>query len=485
MGISRVRKAALAIIMLGMGLVASACSMRSAPADLLLPIHGADEELTKAVRQSLPANASLALVDREQQLRAIRQADLDGDGQLEAVVTYKDDSEQSKVLLLHKDKASGRWGGWATIEENSSFGIDWLELSDLNHDGAPELLVGFNSYELNQRTLYIYNAHQSGTKAGGVLKPTAELAYSLIEDGDLDGDGRKELVIVQQDSEKMEASLAVYRMEPSGLKRIAAAPADGGVNGYFDMRIGKVSSGHRGVMLQASLGAHTEAVYMYAWDEAAEGHAGGKTVQGGQAGQLRQVYPNEAISQNSDIVETYFLSVTGGDGNGDGILDFAAERTAPGQPEDTPYSNMITFQDYLQWDGKGAFPVVQRMYENFGMGVMLRIPEQWGNHFTIANLDGPSRDMGIQIQMYEPQSGTRARLFDLLAIPAAHWEEAKDGLEKDGQAYARLLAASGMVYIAVYGMPPESWGQREKDAFQAMLLDENELSQRLQVMERP
>ncbi|EFM10740.1 hypothetical protein PaecuDRAFT_2652 [Paenibacillus curdlanolyticus YK9] len=479
MNVSRVRMPALAAVALLIAIVTSACSMRSAPADLLLPVHGADEELTKAVSQMLPDNASLTLVDREQKPQTIRQADLDGDGRAEAIVTYKDESEQSKVMLLRQDKTRGRWSKWATIEENSSFGIDWLKLVDLNFDGTPELLVGFNSYEPNQRTLYVYNGRQAGLQTGMTLKPAAELPYAIVDDGDLDDDGRKELVLVQQDNEKLEASLSVYRMEATGLKRNATIAADGGVNGYYDIRVGKIANDRKGIMLQASLGAHTEAVYMYAWEKRSAAHTGAG------AGQLREVFPSDVISRDSELVETYFPMGGTSDSNSDGILDFAAERTAPGQPEDTPYSNLLTFQEYLQWDGKKDFSVVGRMYEDFAMGIRVHIPEQWGDHFTFALLTDPSSYEGIQFQMYEPSSGARARLFDLLAIPAAKWEEAKEGLEKGSEAYSKLLVASGMVYMAVYGTPPENWSQQAKDAYQAMLLNENQLSQRLQVMERP
>ena len=176
-------------------LLATGCQYTATPADLLLSPQDTPEnaKLASAVREALPVRAKLALPEQDTSDTAVHKADIDGDGRQEAIVTFADDNDTQQVMVL-KDKETG-WGPWFTFAESSSYGIDVLRTVDLDHDGEPEVLIGWNQYGEPRHNLNVYHIDKdiTGDKPPA---PIAEITYDSLGIGDVDGDGKSEIVLI-------------------------------------------------------------------------------------------------------------------------------------------------------------------------------------------------------------------------------------------------------------------------------------------------
>jgi len=445
------------LIIIGM-LILTGCQYTTTPADLLLSPQSTPEnaKLASAVRDALPVRAKLALPVQEVTNAAVNKMDIDGDGEQEAIVTFVNENDTEQVMVLKQD-GTGRWKKWFTFDESSSYGIDLLRVVDLDQDGQPELLIGWNQYGEPQHSLAVYhiNAAYNGDKLPG---PIAELPYDSLGVGDVDGNGELELVLIQLNREQMKASVHVHAIHDGKMEEIASAPLNGNVNGYYNIAVGKIATGHTGILADASLGAHSSSTVMLAWDN----------------GRLSKVYPQPRAS--GEVVENNARQTVGGDGNGDGILDINVTFEAPGQAPDLPYSELLWLEQYKQWDGAKEFQVVQERYVDSTDGYELRFPAEWRNSYTVRLTN--QRDIRqLAVDYYNQRTEDRAELFAIEPVPLSDWNDEEQELQDGSQKLTVLAKAGGFVYAAVWSEAPENWTDESKKAYDKLQLDEVTLKQ--------
>lgn len=440
-------------IMLGAAILISGCAQQ-APADLLqIPEHGKeDEALVTAVRQMLPPESKLALPYQEKGINAIRKADLNGDRIEEAVVTYKDEYEVRQVLLMRQKE--GQWRKWFELN-GSYYELYWLEIVSLNDDNIPELLIGYQSYESETLLVDVFMMSDPNLQKPGAAppEPVATLPYSLADTGDITGDGKKELFIVEHNERNFTAAANLYRIQKNQLQKIASTEIDGNVNAYYASEIGKVAKNKSGFRLEASVGAHSSISYMFVLEE---------------EGRLKQIYPKEG--------EPY-LNAKGtinSDLNGDGIMEIVDLMAAPGQDPNTPYVATLFLNKHLQWDGRDRFEMIGLQYTNYQYGYSLLIPEKWEDRFTISNPKSQETEV-IVFEFFDEQSGHRAELFTLHAVDYDSWSETEHAWQKKGDSYTVIQTAAGFVYAAVFHSGPNHWNKDDKEMLQNMQLSEEEL----------
>ncbi|MBW7459303.1 VCBS repeat-containing protein, partial [Paenibacillus sepulcri] len=403
----------------------------------------------------LPVRAKLALPVQEASNAAVNKTDIDGDGEQEAIVTFVTENDTEQVMVLKQQ--NDRWKKWFTFDESSSYGIDLLQVADLDQDGLPEVLIGWNQYGEPQHSLAVYHINES-YNGDSLPGPIAELPYDSLGIGDADGDGRSELVLIQLDREQMKASAHLHRIHEGKVEEIASAPLNGNVNGYYNIVVGKIASDRYGILADASLGAHSSSTVMLAWNE----------------GKLSKIYPRP--TSNGEVVENNSRQTVGGDGNGDGILDINVTLEAPGQAPNLPYSDLLWLEQYKQWDGGEQFQVVQERYVDETDGYELRFPAEWREKYTV-HLTNGSDVRELAVDYYNQQTEDRAELFAIEPVPLADWSDKEQELKDDSRRVTVLTEAGGFVYAVVWSEAPEDWTADSKQDYDQLQLDEVTLKQ--------
>ncbi|MCJ7453704.1 MAG: VCBS repeat-containing protein [Steroidobacteraceae bacterium] len=119
-------------------------------------------------------------------------ADIDGDGAVDVAVV--DAAGSRGVWVLLQDRGN-RGRLLAAREVASGVGADDVSLGDLNGDGAPDLAVADRAGNSGRLTLLYQDVAQRGSFLPAVAMPVPGIATTGVAVGDVDGDGRTDLVM--------------------------------------------------------------------------------------------------------------------------------------------------------------------------------------------------------------------------------------------------------------------------------------------------
>ncbi|SDT07404.1 hypothetical protein SAMN05444162_3013 [Paenibacillaceae bacterium GAS479] len=515
----------LLVMLIAFTFVIAGCRYTAAPADLLGTPEAAPQAggVTAKLRDLLPTGSSLSLPARERQSEAIRSIDMDGDGKQEAVLSYVETYGSSRLMIARQE--SGEWKPWAVLRSGVGVSLEWLSFVDMNGDKRPELIAGWavnqpgNTLSWQQYEVQVYSMLKPSfeeSEEGRLLKPIAELSYEWADTGDVDGDGKQELVLIRRPDSPNKPLLEVYRLGEQDLVRSAMLPLQSATF-YEGLAIGKIAKNKYGVIVEGIAGAQYSVSLMAVW------------IDGG----LQQVYPP------SNKMELGYStgSMDHTDINGDGILEWRKQVPAPGQsatpgPTDSSTmlngpmdSNPIYYTEWTQWNGDLASAVyfddgaiemppqalppktrpnlkqelrlepklsvyeemflpISLEYNDYKNGISIQIPSRWRGQFTLSR---PSEENSviIQLEYYNAKSGHRAPLWTLYGVPIKEWNSWSAQMEGKGRKPVSLRTVGGIIFSAVEEKKPtegDGWPKEELDRYVAMRMTNEQLASSLRLL---
>lgn len=464
------RRASLLLFsLLAIIIVATGCRYTAAPADLLQkPTIAKDkEELSAAIEKALPRFSMLMIPHRDDYKEAIRLLDLTGDGINEAVVTYYNEYSTPEIVVLRQTEYG--WRQSVLIEQPLARDIAWLKLVDLERDGEYELLVGWIGAFDSPNVLELYSFKSKAVrndKGRLTLKPMQSLPYSQAEIGDLNGNDRQELVVIDSlgtsgELEMPSHYLSVYSWQKDALNRVLNISLPQGTNAFERLLIGKVSEYHNGILLEGGTGAHSMLTYMYAWEN-----------QG-----LRLIYPNEALG----LEGLSGRPTVSGDINGDSIIELQWTKESPGY-EDVPYAESVWMNKWMQWDGKEAFQLIAEQFLDHTYGVKLDIPEEWAGRYTMSK--PPAASYGIvTFDYWNEAAELKTELATLYVVPIKQWGNVEAAWKEEHRPYRQIALDSGNVYLVsfVADVPDALLGE-DRENFMNMKKVETQFSSYLKIV---
>lgn len=410
-------------------LLTAGCRYTKTPADLLMAPRPmpTNTALAAALKNILPLRAKLAVVTHEAANASILEFDGDGDGTKEAFVVFADETGTQHAMVL--EQSAGSWRQRVTFAESSAYGVDVLRAEDLDRDGVPELMIGWNQFGEPQHILTLYHLSPDPRDISPP-KPIAELPYDTMGIGDGNGDGSPEIGLINLQGIKMTATIGMYQFRGDNVSKIASAGLDGSVNGYIQVKLGKLAPGKFGIVTDAAIGSNSSTSTMLVWN----------------AGKLIQVFPPP--TSGDENVQTNANAVLSGDGNGDGMLEVHKLREAPGQSEGVPYSDLLWIEEYKQWNGSDDFAVVGSRYTDAASAYAIQIPPSWSEYTFRRPLVGGRSD--IALDAYNETTGAREEILTVHVVPIGDWGSQEGKLQDEDSRYLELGRGSGLVYYAVW-----------------------------------
>ncbi len=145
---------------------------------------------------------------------SLHTADLDGDGDLDLVATFRDASgDESSVLIWHRDAAGG-FGAAQVLDAPARLNLTDVAAVDLDLDGRASLLLVARGPDAMQPGIYLSQPADGGTYAAPVLDARFDAEHAAqgvtVTARDLTGDGLADVAIVSGTDRTAPRTIAVF-----------------------------------------------------------------------------------------------------------------------------------------------------------------------------------------------------------------------------------------------------------------------------------
>ena len=288
------------------------CMGRSAEELYALPKQP-DEyyELQKAIDQIL-MNGSYSgpLTGTNQQ--AVQLADLDGDGQDEAIVFIKTAGERPLKAYIFDENEDGTYQNTGVIEgDGSAFdAVDYVQL-----DGIPgmEILLGRQLSEQITQSLCAY-AYRDGH-----LIELMSTNYTEYTVADLDADERRDIFVLRSQTEERSAVAELYRYVDGQMEREPEVSLSNGAKQIRRIVTGLVAQNLPAVFVASEYGENMIITDIFAFT--------GK--------EFRNISSNAETGLSAQTVRSY--NVYASDIDSDGLIEMPAPVALPSQNNEATY----------------------------------------------------------------------------------------------------------------------------------------------------
>ena len=280
-------------------------------------------------------------------IQSVQMADLDGDGQQEALAFFRMSSDEKPLKIFVFKIEGDSYARYCTIE-SSGTAIDSVYYQDLNGDGRRELIVGWRiSAEVQTVAVYTVAREPVALMSSGYTRFTIQ---------DLNGDGiAVALVLRTAAASQPVAEFYGWQDEQMGVA-------------YRCVLSSTMASVNRGSLVSGRLDADTPALYITGVDE--QGMAATDILVFRQDLGLVNLALSGSSTGVSNAVFPY-RQLLPQDINGDGIIELPSP--------DTSWTAEQTdgLVSWLCCNGDGQLSTVAKTYHSLSCGWYFTIPESW------------------------------------------------------------------------------------------------------------
>ncbi|WP_432661847.1 hypothetical protein R9X47_14875 [Wukongibacter baidiensis] len=383
--------------------LATGCINIKSPEELVRMPRSAVEksEITRVITDFLDENKTLTLATN-QRAEAVRRVDLDSDGALELFVLYKEvdnrhrKSEEYGMLILKKKKDK-----WSEINriEGSRYGFDSIQYDDVTGDNKPEIFVGENTGSEIEKFLTIYSYHD------GYFRNIYYSSYRDFSLGDLDNDGRQEVVLFNKEENSDTGFVEAFKYIQNELVTIDRYGFED-KSFYSTMTLGRASDDYMGIFIDHDIGTfngYTDLLIM-------KNDKLNEVLRDTLTGYYQKLKGN--ITESKDI-------------NDDGIIEFGFI-TDMGLREEYIDYEVPYIKEWYQWSGDKKIIFIQREYYNYDNGYKIVIPLEWNREFVILE----RRDEN-EIGFYSSDHTGRPEdeIFSIKSFSSDEWAKEKTVLD--------------------------------------------------------
>ena len=190
-------------------LLMTGCAMQTVEEMYAVPKRSAEySSLQSAIDAAMVGRTYAAPVSGDNQ-QSVQMADLDGDGTEEYLAFAMADSDKRLQVLIFRQEEDGACSLWEVIE---SSGAAFEQVEYIHFDQVPgcEMVVGSQVSDQVLRSVSVYSFSQ------GTAEQLLLVGYSKFLTCDLDGNGRKELLVLRPGEAEATRGMAVLYSSQGG-----------------------------------------------------------------------------------------------------------------------------------------------------------------------------------------------------------------------------------------------------------------------------
>ncbi len=235
-------------------LLLTGCSFSTGVDTLITPpkLSQQQEHIYNALKNYAGTNISLKYPKSGDYLSAFIVADVDNDGDDEAIVFYEKGTVSAEENSLRMNILDCVGKQWQSVYDHAADGneIEKVVITKLGSNDRINIIVGYSLINQSEKVVSIYH-YENGT-----LNTTFENNYySLFDAADLNGDGTKELFIALNQKPSRDSSAQIFHLNENGeYFKSAVKLEDEGYTDYQKVTYGKLDDGTTGIYLDAVVG---------------------------------------------------------------------------------------------------------------------------------------------------------------------------------------------------------------------------------------
>lgn len=286
--------------------------------------------------------------------------DLTGSAGEEAMAFYQKSDENSGTDVMFMQKLGNRWQSMGTFN-NPASQVHRVCFGDLDGDGRDEVVVGWGSPANNTSSICVYSY-----KNGKMNELKVNQSYTEMEVMDFDGDGKCEIFTASVTNGDQPAVARLLRIRNNAIELMGSAPLDAGVTKYASVKTGQINASQKGVVLDGIKTANTMVTELLYWDKKTQ--------------KLKAPFYDPATKSAKSTERS--TSVVSKDINGNGIIDIPIVTLLPGYTgttnDDAAY--LTTWHRYNT--DTNTFVRVMSTVIDYSDGYWFSIPDRWRDKIT-------------------------------------------------------------------------------------------------------
>lgn len=337
------------------------CVGRSADALYALPKQPEEYyELQKAIDRVLVQDASYSgpLTGSNQQ--AVQLADLDGNGQDEAIVFVKTGGEKPLKAYIFDGSAGGTYENTAVIEGDGS-AFDAVDYAQLDGEPGMEIILGRQLSEQISQSLGAY-AYRDGR-----LVELMSANYAEYTVADLDGDDCRDVFVLRVEVDGRTGVAELYRYQNGQMVREPEVSLSPGAKQIKRMVTGYVAPEVPAIFVASTYGQEDIVTDIFTC----------------RAGEFRNIAANTESGLSAQTVRNY--NVYASDIDGDGLVELPAPVALP-SADLTEETQWVI--DWFNLGADGQKTSKMTTYHNYQGGWYLELPESWYGQLTVSRREG-------------------------------------------------------------------------------------------------
>lgn len=344
----------MCLLACALALLLSGCMIKTVDELYMLPRHSDEyNNLQAAIDQVMAQGAGYSAPISGINQQSVQLADLDGDGEDEAVVFLKDSSEKPLRACIF-DQSDGNFHNIATIEGTGT-AFACCEYVQLDDTPGLELILCFQLSDAVSQSMGAYSLRD------GHVVELMSATYSEYTTTDLDGDGRKDIFLLRFDTEERTGIAELYRYHAGLLEREPEARLSVGAQSVKRIISGNLMQDVPAVFVASSYEDEAIVTDVFAF----------------RGGSFQNVTSSDGLS--TQTVRSYFVYAS--DIDYDGLIEMPELVSLPNYEESGDAFSLIRWYNL---DLKNDKTVKMTTYHRFSAGWYVVLPDRWDEQITIS-----------------------------------------------------------------------------------------------------